>query len=763
MYLIKAVYSFIKHNGIKGVMVCLVFMGGISFQAVAQDALLRTVVLSEEDGSPMVGANVLLYDLQNEAELLYNCVTNSSGFCEIRNIDPSMEYELRISYVGFTPYAEELEFEPDERKNLRVELETKVGEFDDVVVRGDRIVATGEAGVRRISNVDISRIPTPGVDGDLVSYMQSEPGIVTTGDRGGDVYIRGGTPDQNLVLVDNLPIVKPFHISNLFSAFSDEIIQNVDLYAGGYGAEFTGASSAIVDVKLRPGNFRRFQSSAAVSPYMVSMHAEGPIKSDEQSFILMGRYSTIEDLAPTIIGEEIPIRFTDVVGRYTVQGDGVSCSATGIYTYDDGEVVPIQNVRNQWTNTVLGGSCLLFTDNLNYPVRVTMGYTNYENIESGTNASTSSTEVGQIYMNVNLREEALEIPVNYGFGVNFKTYNVKLDNKFLGLQSEKRLIPILHSYVSGQWKLHENLTLQPGITAQLSLDNYGGLEPRLRASWKPDGTDNQELSLATGRFVQLFYGASDQRDIGSTFLAIRPVEQGDEVPASWHGIVAYQQRFGDSFITNLEGYVKTYQNILVSKWTPEARIELETAQAEGISYGFDIRARYLMNPFFVSVGYGWSKVTYKATSGNLGAWIQEPIFEYSPAHDQRHKLNTIVGYKFAGFEANVRWEFGTGKPYTQIFGYDFSVRVPDENVVTDPGDARILYSRPFGERLPYYHRMDVSLNRSFEISENWSMKAETGVINAYNRNNVFNFDINTLQRVDQAPLFPYLSVKLSKN
>ncbi len=94
MHVIKAVYLFIKLKGLKAAIACLLLMGGMSFQAVAQDALLRTVVLSEEDGSPMVGANVLLYDLQNEAELLYNCVTNSSGFCEIRNIDPSMGYEL---------------------------------------------------------------------------------------------------------------------------------------------------------------------------------------------------------------------------------------------------------------------------------------------------------------------------------------------------------------------------------------------------------------------------------------------------------------------------------------------------------------------------------------------------------------------------------------------------------------------------------------------------------------------------------------------
>ncbi|HKK26062.1 MAG TPA: carboxypeptidase regulatory-like domain-containing protein, partial [Gracilimonas sp.] len=244
-----------------------VFCAG-SIQVSAQDALIRTVVISSEDGSPMVGANVLIYSTGQNSELLYNCVTNPTGFCEIRGITPETEFELRISYVGFAAHAERFVLEPDERRTIRVELETEVGALEDeAVVIGDRMVTTGRAGVQRVSSDDIARIPTPGVDGDLVSFLQTEPGIVTTGDRGGDLYIRGGTPDQNLVLVDNLPVVKPFHVSNLFSAFSEEVVQNADVYAGGHGAEFSNAMSAVIDISLRPGNFRQYSGSGAVSPY----------------------------------------------------------------------------------------------------------------------------------------------------------------------------------------------------------------------------------------------------------------------------------------------------------------------------------------------------------------------------------------------------------------------------------------------------------------------------------------------------------------
>ena len=113
-----------------------------------------------------------------------------------------------------------------------------------------------------------------------------------------------------------------------------------------------------------------------------------------------------------------------------------------------------------------------------------------------------------------------------------------------------------------------------------------------------------------------------------------------------------------------------------------------------------------------------------------------------------------------GFNLDARWELGSGKPYTEIFGYDFSFRLPFENPNTSPGTARILYSEPYNGRMPWYHRLDVSVSRDFELGGSTRLETQLGVINAYNRRNIFNFDYGTLQRVDQSPFFPYLSVRM---
>lgn len=725
--------------------------------------IIRLVASSSEDGGPLVSANVLLINPANQDKLVGNCITSEIGFCEIRDIEPNIQFEIRISYVGFTEFSQEIVLEESEIRSLNIELSPEIGEIDELTVSGERLVSTGEVGVIRVSDVDISRVPTPGVDGDLVAYLQTEPGVITTGDRGGDIYIRGGTPDQNLVLVDNLPITKPFHISNLFSAFSDQVVQSADIHAGGFGAEFSGVTSAILDINLRPGNLKEFEGSAAVSPYLMSMQLEGPVKKDRQSILFSTRLSLIDATAPTLTGEKVPLKFGDALARYTIRIEDLSCSITGIYTSDIGEIATYTGVTNRWNNMVMGTTCLAYDSNFEYPVETSAGFSRYENIEGAGGSRDLYSKVDQLYVKANLRDEELGIPLRYGFDINFISYDIKLDEEFTGGRVVERLIPILKMYTSGLIQLNDEIRVEPGIVTQFSLDNFGGLEPRLRIAWNPESLGNDELSLAAGRYAQLYAGISNQLEIGNIFMAIQPIETMDRSPSALHAILAYRKQLGNSLTANVETYTKNYKNIPVSKWSRNSSLQLETAYAKGLAYGFDIHLKYYGDPFFVSLGYGWSKVTYSALSEDLGAWLDQPVFEYRPAHDQRHKFNAIFSYEFAGFTANARWELGSGKPYTQIFGYDYKINIPFEDPTESPGSRQTLYSSPFGGTLPAYHRLDVSLRRDFELAESWAISTDFGVINAYDRRNLFNFDIDTFQRTNQAPLFPYVSVKLSKD
>ncbi|NGP75453.1 TonB-dependent receptor [Balneolaceae bacterium YR4-1] len=745
------------------VLLSLLLLGIYSGKVYAQQqtTLLRAVVNAAEDGNPLPGANVVLIDEETE-EVRYYCVTDSDGLCEIRNIRPGTNYLLRVTFVGYKAYRESVSFEAGERKIEQISLETAVTEIEEVRVEERRYITTGEAGVRRIDDVDIARIPSPGVGGDLASYLQTEPGVITAGDRGGNLFIRGGTPEQNLVLVDNMPVFKPFHISNLYSAFPDEIIQNVNMFAGGFGSEYTGATSAVIDVNLRPGNKVESRYGVEASPYLMGLQLEGPTKKNRQSYMLLGRFSTIEQFGPTLTGEDIPVQFYDIMGRYSIQESNVSCNFTALRTQDKGQIVPLRNIDHSWSNTVFGGRCVGFDEEFNYPVEATLGYSHFNNSEGAPDRTERNSSLGQIFMNIDMQQRLFGMAVDYGLGLNFRFYNTELAERFTSLQSFARKVAIVKLYSSFDWSPNSYFSLQPGLATQMSTDLQITFEPRIRMAWRPDGTDRQEISLAAGQYAQLMSGISDERDVGTVFTVLKPIEQNDPYPSALHGILGYQRRFGSNFSANLEGFVKKHENISVSKWDPEVGIEIETALADGLAYGFDLSFQFNGDRFFGSVGYGWSKVEYEAVSGDLGAWIEESIFEYNPPHDQRHKLNTVFSYEIGKFTANARWEFGTGRPYTQIFGFDVSVQVPREDPSVDPGTARTLFSHPYGERLPYYHRLDLSVSRAFEIGSGWKLDTQLGAINTYDRNNVFSFDFNTIQRVDQTPLLPYLSFKLGK-
>lgn len=729
--------------------------------AVAQqDATLRVLVTSEDDGRPVVGANVLLQALDDAEE--NGGVTDRDGFLQLTGV-PAGRHALRVSYVGHETYRDTLVLEAAERRVEQISLRARVQALDEVVVEQNREVATGAVGVRTVSNVDVERVPSPGPGGDLVSYLQALPGVTMSGGRGGQLRIRGGSPSQNLVLLDNLPVTKPFHISNLFSAFPQEVIQNVDLHAGGFGAEHMGATSGVVDVRLRPGNMKHYRGSAAVSPYLTSVHVEGPLETDRQSFLAMGRTSLLRESAPVLAGDDVPLTFSDVVGRYSLQADDFYCSVTGMHTVDRGRLSTLRDARMSWSNTAVGGRCVGFSEWFPQPFDVTLGYTNFQNEETAGGRTERSAGVNQIYAKVNLQNDLYGLSVDYGFDTKLFTYSATLSERFTTLRSFNTPTEVFRVYGGAEWTPSDRLTVRPSVGSQMSLSNTPTFEPRLRVSYRPDGTDDQELSLALGRYYQLKDGVRDERDAGTAFTVLLP-NQGDRTRAkALHGLLGYQQRIGRHFEATVEGYVKDHQSLSVSKWTPEPRVTIETAEADGLAYGVDLRSEYDRDPFYLLLSYGWSKVRYEAASESLGAWIEGPVFSYNPGHDRRHKLNVVSSYTFSEFTASLRWEYGSGRPFTQIQGFDLSLRLPQENPINTPGTAKIFYSRPYGRRLPAYHRLDVSVERSFELSPQFTLDVEAGAINVYDRRNVFYVDVNSLQRVDQTPLLPYVSLSTTIN
>lgn len=733
--------------------------GSAGVQDAAAQSTVRGVVTDASDGAPMQGANVVL-DAGDGA--LKAAATKSDGFYQIGGLDTGT-YIFRVSFVGYETYTDTLTLD-DQTRTINVELSPSEQMLDEVTVEARRGAATRDAGQQTVQAADLDRIPTPSASGDVAAYLQSLPGVVSGGDRGGQLYIRGGTPTQNLVLVDGIPILKPFHISGLYSAFPQEIVQSADVYAGGFGAEYMEALSSVIDVKLRAGNTKQYEGGASIGPFLSSARLEGPIDQGKSSFLASIRHSVVESSAEALYGRTVPLEFYDATGRYYIQGDGSQCTVTGMRTYDRGRIDDVSDEVLTWSNTVLGTRCLIFGEQLGQVVDFSLGVSDFHNDVGTAQAPERAAGVRQGHLRVNLENPVSWGTFTYGARATIARYSFELNERFVGADVDNQFHAMLRPYAKVRTTIADRLTLEPsvGINGVPSLELVT-LEPRLRMQWKPFGTDRQEVSAAVGRYRQVAEGITDERDAGTIFTAYIPSEFESTIPSAIHGILGFRQRVGAAFEVGVEGYLKDIKDIPVARWTPVARFNTQTTRANGTSYGADVRVEYDADPLYAYVGYGYSSTTYRAASDDLGAWAEGAVQEYNPPHDRRHQVNAVTSYTVRGITTSVAWTFGSGQPFTQVYAFDsvLNLESQSETVQGSYGTPRLLYDRPYGARLPTYHRLDLSVEKSFSLGARTSLDVKGGALNLYNRDNIFYIDIFDIRRVNQTPVFPYLSLQLS--
>ena len=729
--------------------------------AAQTDGIVRGVVTSAEDGEVLQGANVILTGV--DSDVRRTAVADANGFYEIRNVVPA-RYRVRTSYVGFATHQDTLDVSA-ERRSYNVALSPTAQRLDEVRVEVERGGTQRQAGLQTVGAQDLDRIPTPGPGGDLASYLQTLPGVVAGGDRGGGLNIRGGKTSQNLFLVDNIPLVKPLHISNFYSSFPQGAVKGADVYAGGFGAEYMGKISAVVDVTLRKGNMQEYAGSASVSPFVSSARVEGPIEKGRQSFLAIVRRSTVEETGP-LLGRDVPLSFYDVTGRYSLQREGASCSLTGLRTHDKGRLSNERNTELSWSNTAVGGRCLLFGTGLDHALKISAGYTRFENSAGRVDSAERTAGLQRGFFDLEQEREMSWGTLQLGMRAQFTSYKFEVDQKFTFSQSGRPFGGALNAFGAVETELGEHFTFAPSLGFQIHSRTFPPTyEPRLRLTYRPDGTDQQEVSLALGKYHQMSQGITDTQDAGTEFTIWTPEPVTDTPPRALHGILGYQQQILDNLNVSVEGYVKDIANIAVPEWSVLDRFETNLTPAGGLTYGVDARVELTINSFYLFAGYGWSRVTYEAAQDDLGAWIEGSVFEFSPSHDQRHQVNVVSEFQVGDASANLSWEFGSGRPYTRAYGFDLAPDIASQLTppVNESGQALVLFDEPYGERLPSYHRLDASVSRPFDLSSRTTLEAKVGAINVYDRRNIFYYDISRDNVVNQIPIYPYMSITVSVN
>ncbi len=710
--------------------------------ALGQQATVVGTAADAEDGTRLAGVNVLL---EGEDGLRRGQATDGDGGFAFVGLLPG-RYVLQASFLGYESRTDTLQIGFGDRIELALRLVPEQTELGAVTVETTATTSTSSpAGLIQITAADLAVVPSPGLSGDLVNVLNIQPGITTLGDRGGQLYIRGGTPTQNLVLVDGMRLFQPFHIVGFYSAFPAEIVQRADVYAGGFGARFGGRISSVIDVTTRNGNKKRFGASASVAPFLTALRVEGPIVRDYVSVVASVRESLLERVASEVVGEALPYRFGDVFAKvHAFTGPASFVTVSGLRTTDEGTLSGSaeEPSRVAWTNEALGGRFFYLPTTVAAALDVTLNYSTYRSSFEAAAASPRDASVKSFggAFGVAYFFEGAEI--RFGFGGQTLAFDYAFDQRD---RPNEDYTTEGHFYIESDFDLGRGLRVEPGFRVQTfpSQRRNFSLEPRLRASWATSPATT--LSAAVGVYRQEIIGLTDERDIGDVFTAWASIPENAPTPRALHAILGAEVRPRPWLSLGAEAYAKQLDNMQVLLGNEGL------TRSNGEVVGLDLRAEWQRPPLYLYAGYGLSAATYHNARE-----------DYRPPHDRRHRFQFVGELTRGPYRLALRWQLTSGRPFSRLRGVFFDLGTPDADgdFITAVGEPGVLTEdEPFRGLTPAYHRLDVSLGRDFTF-RTAILTLQASVINAYDRANFFYYDAVRDDRVDQFPLIPSLGLKV---
>ncbi|HOW32346.1 MAG TPA: TonB-dependent receptor, partial [Bacteroidales bacterium] len=317
--------------------------------AIAQNGSVRGFVYDKESGEPAIFTSVYLYRTSHGA------ATDENGYFSITKI-PDGTYTLMVTYLGYDTLRESITIKGNAVLNKKLYLVKGSYQLEGVSVTAEYTEQRTETrtSVVKITPKQIKQIPTLGGQADLAQYLQVLPGVIFTGDQGGQLYIRGGAPIQNKVILDGMVIYNPFHSIGLFSVFETDILRTADIYTGGFGSEYGGRISSVMDLTTRDGNKKRLAGKAGASTFGSNLLLEGPIKKQRSadegsaSFILSFKNSYLEQSSKALysyIDENgLPFNFTDLYAKASV--NAANGSKVNFFGFNYSDQVKYKTISN---------------------------------------------------------------------------------------------------------------------------------------------------------------------------------------------------------------------------------------------------------------------------------------------------------------------------------------------------------------------------------------------------------------------------------
>lgn len=735
------------------------------FAVRAQHTEIRGFVYDKDNGEPIIFTNVVV------RELMMGKATDANGFYSISKLKPGA-YTLMCFSLGYDTTIVKVNLQEGRIVSQNLYLRPKKFELNTVEIRADRqkVKENVNISTNLITQKELKQLPTFGGEPDLVQYLQVLPGVSFSGDQGGQLYVRGGPPVMNKVLLDGMIVYNPFHSIGLFSVFDADIIRNSEVSSGGFNAQYGGRVSGIIDVNTREGDKKRFSGKIAANPMTAKILLEGPIKKftedgGSSSVIFSYKTSYLDQTAKTLYNyadaaNGLPYSFHDVYGKYSsIAGNGSRLNLFG-FRFQDNTNFPSN--QYSWVSNGIGGNVMLVPEGSNTVINATLNYSNYlmqqNTLDNLPRESSIKGFNSSFYFTNYIGKDDIKYGVDaVGFSTNFN-YTNAVGRKLY----QDDYATEIHGFFKYR-KVFDRLVIEPGVRVVYysSLTEFSA-EPRL--GMKYNLNSSVRLKLAAGTYSQNLMAAVSDQDVVNLFYGFlsSPDKVNSDISrqTAEHIVVGTEIDLGRYTEINIEGFLKNFSqitNINRDKIYNDDEYNLkypyylraDVIKETGKAYGGDIRVKYEKRNTYLWAVYSLTYVTRN-----------DERREYTPHFDRRHNVNIVFTQGFGkknAYNLNARWNFGSGFPFTQTQGFyemlNFSKGI-STNVQNQNGNLGIYYTDVNTGRLPYFHRLDLSLSRKFEVREHQTLTLILAATNVYNRANIFFFDRLNYRRIDQLPVMP---------
>lgn len=717
---------------------------------------INGTIRDAQTGEALIGATISV-----EGQATIGTVSNDYGFYSLSV--PSQAKKILVRYVGYIESLSVIDSTRNQTLNVTLKgTEANLKEVEITAQKKDENVRGAQMSVMSLEMKEINKLPVIFGERDILKSIQLLPGVQPAGEGNSGYYVRGGSSDQNLILLDEAPVYNAAHMLGFFSTFNSDAIKDVQLYKGNMPSEYGGRIASVLDVKMKEGNNRNFGISGGIGLITSRLAVEGPIVKNKGSFFISGR-TTYADLFLKLSNQEnlknSTLNFFDI-------------NAKANYRINDKNRIFISGYFGQ-DNFSLGGNFGIkygnstATARWNWVINQKI-FSNTSFIFNDFKYSVSLNNVG-LDVNSSIRDFSLKEDIDYYINSNNKL-------KFGLLSTFHTIVPgevtSTDSALVNTFKLSKNYGWENGVYVQhevtlweklninygIRLSTFSVTGPSKQYSFNDDGTTDT-LQLNAGQFGKTYFNPEPRFSTSYNFYKnmslklaysrntqsiqqltntttsnptdrwvlssnnIKP-QISDQVSAGY-----FVNFYKDMFEVSLEGYYKWIQNQIDyrdgSLLRANETVERELIYGLGRAYGLEVFFKKRSGKFTGWISYTLSASERKFNEVNGGLWFHSKF-------DRTHDLSVVLLYDITPrINISAVFTYYTGNATTFPSGkYEI-------------GGSVISYYGPRNEdRMPNYHRLDLSANFILKKRKNYEHDLNISCYNVYGQKNAYSIDFS---------------------